>query len=488
MTLPLLIYSAYGSLALFLSILHNIFLLYHIETFVSIYKIDRSAFWIGETIFLLWNSLNDPLFGWISDKQFLSTKISSSGATVIMHRIVALGKSGPLFSLAFLLFWFLWFPAGLQFVICLCLYDSFLTIVDLQHTALLADLAVSSKLRAKLNSYNSVFSCFGSSSVFLSYLFWNHHNPVSFRIFCLVLAIISAIGFKISCKYLATHYILAASISGEKYRSNKTVEPCLTTQNLKSYVKQLTAHSNFLWFTIMNLVQVFNCHFNSNFFPLFLEVLLGNAVSPTSASLILGFSFLIPHINNIYFMHLCQKFGAYHVVQYLFLVKFLISLFMWLLGPNHIFILCIFIASNRIFTEGTCKLLNLIISDLVDEDMVIHNRPQAVSALIFGTSSLLSKPGQTIAPILGTYLLYWYSGKELFLSQENGIALTIKRNQIIETPIYREGCFWLLVTMPLICAVIQLLAWTQFTLRDYRLQQIKHIRSSRETGSYNQAI
>lgn len=44
----------YGSLALFTSILHNVFLLYYVETFVSIYKIDKVSFWVGEvSVFVL---------------------------------------------------------------------------------------------------------------------------------------------------------------------------------------------------------------------------------------------------------------------------------------------------------------------------------------------------------------------------------------------------------------------------------------------------
>lgn len=38
----------YGSLSLFISILHNVFLLYYVETFVSVYKIDKVSFWVGE--------------------------------------------------------------------------------------------------------------------------------------------------------------------------------------------------------------------------------------------------------------------------------------------------------------------------------------------------------------------------------------------------------------------------------------------------------
>ena len=63
------------------------------------------------------------------------------------------------------------------------------------------------------------------------------------------------------------------------------------------------------------------------------------------------------------------------------------------------------------FTEGTCKLLNLVISDLVDEDYVLHDRKQAVSALMFGTAAFLSKPGQTLAPLIGTWLLAVQTGK-----------------------------------------------------------------------------
>lgn len=69
-------------------------------------------------------------------------------------------------------------------------------------------------------------------------------------------------------------------------------------------------------------------------------------------------------------------------------------------------------SSNRVFTEGTCKLLKLVISDLVDEDFVVNRRQQAVSALLFGMVALLTKPGQTLAPLIGTWLLCVYTGTD----------------------------------------------------------------------------
>lgn len=110
---------------------------------------------------------------------------------------------------------------------------------------------------------------------------------------------------------------------------------------------------------------------------------------------------------------------------------------MLLAGPDRPGLLCLFIAryalpcltptllsysftlacffstgSNRVFTEGTCKLLTLVVTDLVDEDLVLNHRKQAASALLFGMVALVTKPGQTFAPLLGTWLLCFYTGED----------------------------------------------------------------------------
>ena len=200
---PRLLYS-YGSVALFTAILHNVFLLYHVETFVSIYKIDKYSFWIAEGIFLVWNSVNDPLFGWISDKQYLLQ--GEGGVEVVLKRIKSIGVNGPLFGLSFLGFWISWSYPVAQLIICLCLYDGFLTMIDLHHSALLADLAVSAETRTDLNYYCSVFGILGALSVFLSYVMWDRESLLQFRLFCLVLAIVSIIGFTVSSRTLRQLY------------------------------------------------------------------------------------------------------------------------------------------------------------------------------------------------------------------------------------------------------------------------------------------
>ncbi|XP_071946971.1 transmembrane protein 180-like [Antedon mediterranea] len=472
---------AYGAMALFLSILHNVFLLYYVDVFVSVYKIDKQSFWIGETIFLLWNSFNDPIFGWMSDKKFLSINSSKDVTTtqVIQQRLRALSVHGPLFTLSFMSFWFLWTYPGLQFAVCLCLYDGFLTMVDLHHSALLADLALTANDRTKLNSYSSIFGAIGALSVFFSYAIWDKSDLDNFRMFCLILTVFSFCGFVMSSRYLLKifndihkkdDYFQSPSLDLNSYAD----EP--TEVSFKVFVKQLRKHSNFHWFAAMNLIQVFHCHFNSNFFPLFLELLLGDQLSSSTASLLLGASFMAPHINNLYFLSLCRKYSVYTVIQYLFYIKFALSLFMFFIGPNHVVILCLFIASNRIFTEGTCKLLNLVISDLVDEDCVIHGRKQAVSALVFGTAALLSKPGQTLAPLFGVSFLAFETGYDIFASDSGGI-LKMKNIESGNMDMLRLGCFNCLVYIPLLCAFLQIILWSKFTLHGKRLSWIKDARS-----------
>lgn len=477
----------YGAMTLFLSLTHNVFLLYYVDVFVNVYKIDKVSFWIGEVIFLLWNSINDPLFGWISDRKLLQPdkERGHDQPQIVARRVRLLQRNGPLFAISFLLFWVHWLPTFLQFVVCLCLYDGFLTAVDLQHTSLLADLAVQATERNTLNRYCSIFSALGSASVFISYAVWSQHSTLPFQIFCISIALFSACGFYITSK------ILLSILPSETNYSEKVLAPTPAITAGKTvdkkigalkYMRQLARNKNFRWFLAMNVLQVFHCHFNSNFFPLFMDTLVGESVPNSVCTMLIGMSFVAPHINNIYFLHLCEKIGVYSVVTILFWVKLALAVFMLLLGPNHVWAVCIFIASNRIFTEGTCKLLNLVVSDLVDEDYVVNNRPHPASALLFGMSSLLSKPGQTLAPLLGTLLLSVYTGRDVFQSDvRDSISIGVKKtvDNGEESKHYREACFSILILVPVFCACVQLLAWSRFTLKGAKLQAVKNMRMCR---------
>ena len=59
---------------------------------------------------------------------------------------------------------------------------------------------------------------------------------------------------------------------------------------------------------------------------------------------IAGVSFVAPHINNLYFLSLCRRYGVYSVIRLLFFIKLALSVIMMMAGPNHTWLLCFFIA------------------------------------------------------------------------------------------------------------------------------------------------
>ena len=59
-----------------------------------------------------------------------------------------------------------------------------------------------------------------------------------------------------------------------------------------------------------------------------------------------GISFVAPHINNLYFLSLCRRWGVYSVIRILFTVKLLLALLMLMVGPSSTLLLCIFIARS----------------------------------------------------------------------------------------------------------------------------------------------
>lgn len=160
----------YGFIFFCTSLIHNIFLVYHVQAFVSGFGLSKFSFWVAELIFLVWNAVNDPLFGWIFDKQLLQQTCNDIGVTieVVRRRARIISMTGPFLALTFFLTWFSnWMPhyPGCRFALVLCAYDTAVTILDLQKGALLADLAVSQVDRSRLGSAASIGQALSASGL-----------------------------------------------------------------------------------------------------------------------------------------------------------------------------------------------------------------------------------------------------------------------------------------------------------------------------------
>ncbi|MCJ7647887.1 MAG: MFS transporter, partial [Candidatus Lokiarchaeota archaeon] len=106
-------------------------------------------------IFIVWNSINDPLFGFLEDR----TKSKKYG-----RRIPYIRFGAPFYSILFL---FCWFPLVdinneialfFNFLIILFAFDTIFTIIGLITYSLPAEMALSSKARAGIMIFSSIFS------------------------------------------------------------------------------------------------------------------------------------------------------------------------------------------------------------------------------------------------------------------------------------------------------------------------------------------
>ena len=123
-----------------------------------------SATWIGiaATVYAIWNALNDPLFGYITD----STR-SKRGRRIPYMRFTA-----PFLALTFILVWFAPPQAGQQalfwwMLVTMLLYDTCYTIIGLVYSSLLPEITESDAQRNGLQISSSLFGMLGTLLGFL---------------------------------------------------------------------------------------------------------------------------------------------------------------------------------------------------------------------------------------------------------------------------------------------------------------------------------
>ena len=121
----------------------------------------------------------------------------------LSRRLRAIEIGGPIWVLAFVcVFWWPFdprlaeaAPTGLYCVFALCFYDGMLTFVEINHSALLADMTTSSAERARANMYSAICASVGSSSSFFAHMFWDPKDLEPFRVFCCVVGLVACAAF-----------------------------------------------------------------------------------------------------------------------------------------------------------------------------------------------------------------------------------------------------------------------------------------------------
>jgi hypothetical protein len=224
------------------SAINNVFVTYSLDFFRNVSHVSPMFFYCGQLVYLVFNSLNDPIFGWLSDNTRGSGEeeaVAGTGGAAttgrgrprgrfrqLRRRQNAIRVGGAIWALAFALTWWPWgasseageaaaeagatgaagaaagwsssLLAGLHFVLCLCAYDGALTYVEVNHAAVLAEMTTSSAERADSNMMSAVAAAVGSGTSVIAHLCYDRADMTAFRVLALVIALGSIVAFELS--------------------------------------------------------------------------------------------------------------------------------------------------------------------------------------------------------------------------------------------------------------------------------------------------
>ena len=248
-----------------------------------------------QVVFLIWNAVNDPLFGYIQDNPPYAW---------LHSRRLCISYGAPVFAITFVLPWFPWgdyvnepsWLAGVQLMICLCLYDAAYTFVLLAQCALFAELSSNHSDRVMLVRYSQVGSLLGSSSVLFSeYISANLENFGYFQIYAVVVA------------FVAWRAMVYCGNNLRSPRDNGYKPPEYSSQDNKSattyrwwqLIFQIFRSPSFLSFVVMNFLQIYHMTYLSNFISIICDQLIPKYyISLATRSTIYGAIFIIPQVSQ----------------------------------------------------------------------------------------------------------------------------------------------------------------------------------------------
>ncbi|MFX1567333.1 MAG: MFS transporter [Promethearchaeota archaeon] len=333
-----------------------------------------------QIIYVIVNMLNDPLFGFYSDK----SKAKKG------RRIPFIRYTAPFLALTFVLVWFAPEPTAGNWnvfwwmVITTCLYDTAYTIIFLVYSALLPELTEDEQERNSLNMWWQFLSMIGTIFGFIiPDLFRNQSR------FLLLMSMV-LVGIFGAALVLYTSFKFT-----ERPEFSKVGEPLGFIDAFKVTVKSksflVVTAANFMGILIQSLIV------GSLFY-------LADYIVQQSTMILLLFVF-IPLLAGIWITpKLIKKWGVVRSDQFLLLIggSGLILLFIVTgLGVNELVYLTLAIAALGFV--GPLIFTNVLFAQVSDEDELKTGVRR--EAAFFGMNAFFTKPAQSLAIVIPAALL-----------------------------------------------------------------------------------
>ena len=341
-----------------------------------------SAAWIGiaSAVYAIWNAINDPLFGYITD----------STRSKLGRRIPYMRFTAPFLALTFILVWFAPQGAGdtglfAWMLVTMLLYDTAYTIIGLVYSSLLPELSKSDSERNGLQISSSLFGLLGMLLGFIIPDFFRPKVGTSPSFFPLQMAMIAVAVFAAAVIIFTTYKVKERP---EFTRVDKPLplgKAIRATLINKSFLVLVAA--NFMSILMQSLVT------GAIFY-------LADYVLKINTMLLLACLF-IPLIIGVPITTLIRKrLGVVRAQQLLLLIAG-IGLISIVVVPTQLIPLCIILAGFGL--AGPQTLTNVLFAQVADEDELKSGVRREGS--FFGVNALITKPAQSVAIALSPFIL-----------------------------------------------------------------------------------
>jgi GPH family glycoside/pentoside/hexuronide:cation symporter len=359
------------------SIIQGVFATTTVYFYHNTLNLDPFYISIAAVIFAIWNALNDPIFGYISDKT----------RTKLGRRIPFMRFTAPFLAITFIIFWlvpvdlpqlsiFLWM------IIMMCLYDTCFTIIGLVYSALLPELSEDDKVRGQFQQFSSLFYLIG---VIFGFFIPELINPEGGSLIPLYIGTVIVGILGAFCIIITT------------YRFKERPEYTLVDKplGLKDAIKYTFKSKAFLIVAAANFMSIFFQQILLSYMVYLAKHVMKISTILLMAVLILGLIVGVFITNT-----LSSKFGVVRANQ-LHLGFGAVFLLILPFVPQTMIYVCLFIGG--IGLSGPLVLTNVLFSQVADEDELRSGVRR--EAAFFGTNAMLTKPAQSLAIAIGPWLL-----------------------------------------------------------------------------------
>jgi GPH family glycoside/pentoside/hexuronide:cation symporter len=400
------------------------------------------ARWIATAslLYAVWNAVNDPLFGYISD----STR-SKRGRRIPYMRFTA-----PFLALTFILVWFAPPKAGQEalfwwMLITMLFYDAAYTLIGVVYSALLPEVTESD---AERNGLQISASLFGLLGMLLGFIIPDLFRPKggaspSFLPLQISMIVVGVVGAAL---------ILITTLKVKERPEFHLIDEPL---GIRPAIKYTFTSKSFLILVA------------ANFFSILMQSLILGSLFYVAdyvlkmPTLILLACLFIPLVIGVPVTNLLRsRWGVVQAQQFLLLIAG-IALTLIVLVPTPMIPVCVALAGFGL--AGPQTLTNVLFAEVADEDELRTGVRR--EGAFFGVNALLTKPAQSVALALMPFVLE----ATRFVTREQNLG-KIYMNQPESALLGIKVIVGLIPGLALILGAI-ILIW--FPLRGKRLEQVQ---------------